>query len=111
MGVGLKAECAVPRVSDMFPGGVGIMPRAVEYLFKTIKKRPQQKFAVDLTPLPYIPQCIGGGWRPAIKLPVYEVLQVMNLHLQVFVSFLEIYLDKLRDLAADAPSGAFSPKP
>jgi len=31
---------------------------------------------------------------------------------QVFVSFLEIYLDKLRDLAADAPSsGAFHPKP
>jgi len=24
----------------------GIMPRSVEYLFKTIKKRPQQKFAV-----------------------------------------------------------------
>mmetsp|Transcript_611 Transcript_611/g.1410 ORF Transcript_611/g.1410 Transcript_611/m.1410 type:complete len:905 (-) Transcript_611:222-2936(-) len=46
----------------------GIMPRSAEYLFKTIKKRPQQKFAV-------------------------------------FVSFLEIYLDKLRDLAADAPSG------
>ena len=53
----------------------GVMPRAAEYLFSTIKKRPQQKFAV-------------------------------------FVSFLEIYLDKLRDLASDVPPGALNtPQP
>jgi len=55
----------------------------IKYSLVRALPAPHAVTKLTSTPPPYMPHCIRGGWRPAIKIFVYEVLQVICLHVWV----------------------------